>query len=475
MADIFLTNSLTRKKEKFTPISPSVVSLYTCGMTVYDFAHIGHGRKYVGDDILRRVLTFNGYKVNHVQNVTDVGHLVSDADEGEDKLEKGARKLGKTVWQVAEFFTKHFYSSMDKLNVLRPQTIAKATEHIDEQIALIMHLVDKKYAYDTPEAVYFDINKFSNYGKLFGQKLGEKRVGARKEVQTGQHKKNPADFSLWFKTIGKYKNHVMHWASPWGDGFPGWHIECSAMSMKYLGEQIDIHTGGEDHLPIHHPNEIAQSEAATGKKPFVRYWIHHAFLKVNGRKMSKSLENLFTLEDVEKRGFDPFALRYLYLTAHYKDSLNFTWQGLTSAQNALNKLRDRMVDIKAQTGRTTLSGDKNKKVDSLRSDFIKAVNDDLNTPQALALVWEVLKSSIPSSDKYDLLLYFDEVLGLGLAQIPSRLDRDKIPNEIKRMMEKREEMRKKGKFKEADKIRAEIGAKGFILEDTPKGARIKGR
>ena len=235
MNDIFLTNSLTRKKEKFTPLNPPEVGMYTCGMTVYDYAHIGHGRKYVGDDILRRTFAFNGFKVNHVQNVTDVGHLVSDADEGEDKLEKGARKLGKNVWEVSEFFTKQFYDSMDKLNVLRPTIIAKATDHIKEQVDLVNKLVDKGIAYDTPEAVYFNVIKFADYGKLFKQKLSEKRVGARKEVKTGRHKKHPADFSLWFKRVGRFKNHAMHWESPCGDGFPGWHVECSAMAMKYLG------------------------------------------------------------------------------------------------------------------------------------------------------------------------------------------------------------------------------------------------
>ncbi|MCX5636126.1 MAG: cysteine--tRNA ligase, partial [Planctomycetota bacterium] len=337
--DIYLTNSLTRKKEKFEAIAPPDVGMYTCGITVYDYAHIGHGRKYVTDDILKRVLTANGYKVKHVQNVTDVGHLISDADEGEDKLEKGAIKQGKTVWEVAEFFTKNFYESMDKLNIIRPDVICKATDHIKEQIELVQKLMDKGFAYDTPEAVYFDIAKFPKYGEAFGQKLEDKKVAARGEVQTGEHKKSPADFALWFKRVGRFENHTMHWDSPWGDGFPGWHIECSAMSMKYLGEQIDIHTGGEDHISIHHPNEIAQSEAATGKSPFVKYWLHTAFLTIDGKKMSKSLENFYTVSDVAKKDFDPLALRYLYLGAHYRDPLNFTWDSLQAAQSALVKIK----------------------------------------------------------------------------------------------------------------------------------------
>ena len=470
MADIYLTNSLSRKKEKFTPINPPKVGMYTCGMTVYDYAHIGHGRKYVGDDILRRVLAVNGFEVNHVQNITDVGHLVSDADEGEDKLEKGAKKAGKSVWEVAEFFAQHFYDSMDRLNVLRPTTIAKATEHINEQIELVRKLIDKGFAYDTPEAVYFDIEKFADYPKLFGQNVSEKKVGVRDEVKGGEHKKHPADFALWFKTVGRFANHTMHWQSPWGDGFPGWHIECSAMSMKYLGEQFDIHTGGEDHLSVHHPNEIAQSEAATGKRPFVRYWIHHAFLKVDGKKMSKSLGNLYTIEDVQDKGYEPIALRYLFLTTHYRDPLNFTWESLASAQSALEKLRLQILAAK-DGERKSLSSEKEEKIEKFRQVFIEAVNDDLNTPKALAVLWQVLKSNIPSTDKYDLALYFDEVLGLGLSELTKT--KIKIPMKAKELVAKREKLRAGGEFGEADKVRSEIRKLGFDVEDSAKGSKLK--
>jgi cysteinyl-tRNA synthetase len=281
-------------------------------MTVYDFAHIGHGRKYTMDDILRRALVYAGYNIRHVQNVTDVGHLSSDSDEGEDKLEKGAKKTGKTVWEVAEFFTNDFYHAMDTLNILRPHVIAKATDHIPEQIILVQKLIEKGLAYDTPEAVYFDVSQFPAYGSLSGQKLTDKLVAVRAEVETGSYKRNPHDFSLWFKRVGRFSDHAMHWQSPFGDGFPGWHIECSAMSMKYLGESFDIHTGGIDHIPVHHENEIAQSEGATGK-PFAKYWVHHAFLNVNGEKMSKSLGNYVRIQDVIDRGIDPLALRYFYL------------------------------------------------------------------------------------------------------------------------------------------------------------------
>ena len=465
MADIFLTNTLTHKKEKFIPINPPKVGMYTCGMTVYDYAHIGHGRKYVTDDILKRVLTVNGYEVEHVQNVTDVGHLVSDADEGEDKLEKGAAKQGKTVWEVAEFFTNNFYESMDKLNIERPNVICKATDHIKEQIELVQKLMDKGFAYDTPEAVYFDISKFPKYGGAFGQKLEDKKVAVRGEVQTGEHKKNPADFALWFKRMGRFQNHTMHWDSPWGDGFPGWHIECSAMSMKYLGEQIDIHTGGEDHISIHHPNEIAQSEASTGKTPFVKYWLHTAFLMVDGRKMSKSLNNFYTVEDVEKKGFDPLALRYLYLGAHYRDPLNFTWDSLEASQTALSKLKSQISQLHqssaGESNRTVLSEDKEMKIEEYRNEFSEAINDDLNTARGLAVLWSMLGSNIPSGDKYDLAMSFDEILGLKLNETKSI----EIPENISSLMEERDRLRSEGKFEEADKIRDRIKDAGFDVND----------
>src|SRR3989344_8936306 len=445
--------------------------MYACGMTVYDYAHIGHGRKYVGDDILRRTLVVFGYNVTHIQNVTDVWHLVSDADEGEDKLEKGAKKHGKTVWEVAKYFENHFFVTMDSLNVLRPSVICRATEHIAQQIELVLKLIEKKYAYVTPEAVYFDVEKFPEYGKAFaGQTLTEKKTAVRSEVQTGIHKKNPAYFALWFKRVGGFDNHVMYWESPWGEGFPGWHVECSAMSMKYLGEQFDIHTGGEDHLTVHHPNEIAQSEAATGKHPFVKYWVHHAFLKVDGKKMSKSLGNLYTIEDVKDKGYEPIALRYLFLTTHYRDPLNFTWESLASAQSALEKLKQQILAAKDDE-RKSLSSEKEEKIEKFRQEFIEAVNDDLNTPKALAVLWQVLKSNIPSTDKYDLALYFDEVLGLRLAELTKT--KIKIPMKAKELVAKREKLRAGGEFGEADKVRNEIRKLGFDVEDTSKGPRLK--
>ena len=436
--DLVLYNSLTKKKEVFIPIDPDNVKLYTCGITAYDYAHIGHGRKYVMDDILRRTLVYNNFKVNHVQNVTDVGHLVSDADTGEDKLEKGAAKQGKTVWEVAEFSMNNFYSSMDKLNILRPSVICRATDNIPEQIDLISKLFKNGYAYDTPEAVYFDTSKFEGYGQMFGQKIEDKKTGARDEVKTDANKRNSADFALWFKRVGHYKDHTMHWDSPWGDGFPGWHIECSAMSMKYLDEQIDIHTGGEDHLSIHHPNEIAQSEGATGKKPFSRFWMHHAFLTVDGVKMSKSLGNFYTVEDIINKNYDPIALRYLYLGTHYKKTMNFTFDALKSSQTALNNLKNLIANFKNEKERNMLSSEKNEKIEKFRQDFQEAINDDLNTPKALAVFWDTLKSNIPSSDKYDLAMSFDEVLGLKLNQESIKKE---IPENVRDLMVKRDNLR----------------------------------
>jgi cysteinyl-tRNA synthetase len=366
-------------------------------------------------------------------------------------------------------FTKHFYDSMDQLNVMRPDVVCKATDHVKDQIDLIEKIIGNGYGYDTPEAVYFNVAEFPNYGEIFGQKISEKIVAVREEVKKGNYKKNPQDFALWIKTVGEYENHSMRWESPWGVGFPGWHIECSAMSMKYLGEQFDIHTGGEDHLPIHHPNEIAQSEAATGKHPFVKYWIHHAFLMVEGRKMSKSLGNLFTLEDVAKKGFDPISLRYLFLTAHYRDPLNFSWESLKSSQTALNSIRKYVLAFKS--GRSELSPEKEEKIESFRQEFVDSLNDDLNTPKAVSVMWRVIKSNIPNADKLDLVLFFDEVFGLGLRELEEK--RLVIPKEVMDLLNQREEFRKKGEFSEADKIRKKILERGFKILDTNRGARVE--
>jgi len=460
-------NSLSRKVEGFEPIHDKKVGIYTCGMTVYDYAHIGHGRKYINDDVLRRALSYLGYTVEHVQNVTDVGHLVSDADEGEDKLEKGARKTGKTVWEVAKFYEKHFYDSMDSLNILRPNIIAKATDNIKEQIELIEKLFKNGYAYDTKEAVYFDVGKFKGYEELFGrQALEEKKTAVRKEVKSDERKRNSADFALWFKRVGRFSDHTMHWDSPWGDGFPGWHVECSAMSMKYLGEQFDIHTGGEDHIQVHHPNEIAQSEGATGKSPFVKYWVHATFLTVDGQKMSKSLGNFYTIEDVVKKGYDPIALRYLFLTAHYRKRINFTWEALEGAQQALNRLRSFVTGYKKEGDerRTVLSGEKLEKVNKFRGEFESYIADDLKIPQAVSVLWKVVKSSIPTPDKLDLVYSFDEVLGLNL----KNAEEQKLSSEVAKLVEERDRLRDVGEYDKADAIRDKLDKEfGYKVQDRP--------
>lgn len=455
---LYIYNTLTRKKEEFKPINPPNVGLYTCGPTVYGHTHIGHMSKYIGDDILRRALSSNGYNVTHVMNITDVGHLTSDEDTGEDKMEKGAKREGLTVWEVAKKYEQEFFDTMDAVNVLRPNVIARATEHVKEQIDLIKRLKEKGFTYETSSAVYFDVSKFPEYGKLSGQKLSDKKIGAREDVIVDTEKKNPYDFVLWFKRVGHFANHTMHWDSPWGDGFPGWHIECSAMSMRYLGESFDIHTGGIDHIGVHHPAETAQSEGATGKQ-FVKYWVHRVFITIDGQKMSKSLGNFYTLKDVTDKGFTPLALRYLFLTAHYRTGLNFTWEALEGAQNALNKLYDAIRNYpEPEIGCA-----------EFERRFEEAINDDLNTPQALAIMWELIKSDYPAGAKKKTLLEFDKVFGLGFDKIKPL----EIPDEIRKLVNERETARKNKDWKRSDDLRKEIENKGYAIEDTPEGSKIK--
>lgn len=454
-------NSLSRKVEKFESIEPGKVRLYTCGPTVYWSTHIGHMSKYVGDDLLKRVLTYNGYDVLHVMNITDVGHLTSDSDEGEDKMEKGAAREGLSVWEIAKKYEAEFFITMDALNVLRPNVVARATEHITDQINLIIQLQKKGFTYETAEAVYFDVAKFPDYWKLSGQQLSDKKIGVREDVVVDKNKKNPYDFVLWFKAVGRFQNHIMRWESPWGEGFPGWHIECSAMSMKYLGTTLDIHTGGIDHLGVHHPAEIAQSRGATGET-FVNYWVHRDFITVEGEKMSKSLGNFYTLKDISDRGYNPLALRYLFLTAHYRTPLNFTWGGLDGAQSALKRLYD-FVSGSEEEPKIGCAEYEQK--------FIDAVNDDLNLPKALAIVWDLIKSDCPAHAKKASLFKFDRVLGLGLREKSRR--KTEIPEEIKSLVAEREAARAGKDFARSDMIRESIEARGFILEDTSNGPKIK--
>jgi cysteinyl-tRNA synthetase len=460
-----LYNSLTRQLEPFKPIKENHVGLYTCGPTVYQFAHIGNFRAYATADLLVRTLRFDGYDVKFVMNITDVGHLTGDnagdADSGEDKLEKSARLEGKTAWEIAEFYTEAFLQDYEKLQYTMPDVLANATDHIKEQIELVERLQKKGLTYLTSDGVYFDTAKFPEYGRL--STLDQIREGARVEINEEKH--NPRDFALWkFSPPGETRH--MEWDSPWGMGFPGWHIECSAMSMKYLGETFDIHTGGVDHISVHHTNEIAQSEAATGKQ-FVNYWLHTAFMLVAGEKMSKSLGNTYTIYDLEKEGYDPLALRYIYLNVHYRQEMNFTFPALEAAQTALTRLREDFIALGEPSEKGVLEFEKR---------FSDAINDDLNMPKALAVVWELFKADALDAAKAASMLRFDEVLGLDLRNAQQYIDKKaaiKVPKEVHQLIEERNHLRKMGSYAQADQVRNKIRKLGFDIQDTKKGTEIR--
>jgi cysteinyl-tRNA synthetase len=466
-------NSLTRRVEEFVSAVPGVVKMYTCGPTIYFYPTIGNWRTYVTSDILIRVLRYVGYRVDYVMNLTDVGHLtgdnLGDADTGEDRLEKASKNEGKTAWQIAEYYGRDFVESFDRLNLIRPMTFSKATEHIKEQIELVEKIEKKGFAYRIDDGIYFDIAAYEKAGNTYGElsNLEEIKAGARVEVNP--QKRDPRDFALW-KFSPVEERRQMEWDSPWGIGFPGWHIECSAMSMKYLGEQLDIHAGGEDLKSTHHPNEIAQSEAASGVKPFCKYWLHAAFLLVDGGKMGKSRGNAFNLHDVLNRGYDPLALRYFYFSGHYRKQLNFTWEALTGAGKALTRLREqvsswegeiesRPVEIHGISGTSSCA--------EFEARFVAAIGDDLNMPEALAVVWELVKSDYPVAAKKASLLKFDEVLGLGLKN--SRTQELKktrqISDEGLELLHKRTQLRKQKKFEEADEVRKQLEAMGYEVRD----------
>lgn len=448
-----LYNTLTRSIEEFEPLEGKTVKMYACGPTVYDYAHIGHMRKYIGDDILRRTLA-QYWEVKHVMNVTDVGHLSSDADAGEDKMEKGAKKFGKTVLEVARFFEEDFLKSIKKVDVLTPTVIARATEHIEDQIALIEELEKKGYTYKTTQAIYFDVTKFPEYTKLSKQDLDDKIAGARGEVVVDSEKHHPADFALWFFTVGRFEHHALRWPSPWGEGFPGWHVECSAMAMRYLGPTIDIHTGGVDHISIHHTNEIAQSECATGQE-FVRFWIHHEHLRVDGEKMSKSKENIYTLKDLQDKGFHPLAFRYLTFQTHYRGEMNFTWESLDAAQTTLEKLYE------IASGFDEIHKDTDIEYER---DFLDALNQDLNMPKALSIMWEMLRSSkVEDRYKAATLREMDKILGLSIFENANM--RTKIPARILQMAEERDVLRRNKQFTQADHLRNRIEKMGYVVKD----------
>jgi len=479
-----LYNTLTRAVEVFSPINDSSVGLYACGLTVYDYTHLGHLRKYTFDDVLVRTLRQLGFNVKFVQNITDVGHLSSDADEGEDKLEKGAKKYNQTVWDVAHQFEEYFFYSMDLIGNARPDISCRATDHITQQLNMVLQLEKKGYTYVIDgDGVYFDTSKLSDYGKMAHLQLDKLKEGARLEINEG--KRNPTDFALWkFERPGE--NRAMVWPSPWHErSFPGWHIECSAMSIEYLGEQFDIHTGGIDHIPVHHTNEIAQAEAASGKKPFVRYWVHHNFLRVDGEKMSKSLGNFFTIDDVLERGFSPMALRLLIMGSHYRSEMNFTWDALAGAQKAWEKLISAYGKLVSATTKNSQLSKLSSQAQNSYDAFMAAMLEDLNTSSALAVVWEVIKSKeISDVEKLQLLNQFDLFLGFDFegewvlfSQQASQNDQAKkqadseLPAELTTLLDERQLARNEKRWGDADTLRAKIESLGYSLVDEIDGSQ----
>jgi cysteinyl-tRNA synthetase len=464
---LMLYNTLTRKKEVFKPIKKGFVNMYTCGPTVYKYAHIGNLRTYVFEDILKRVLVYNGFQVQHIMNITDVGHLTSDEDQGEDKIEMEAKRENKTPQEIANFYTKTFQQDLKNLNIIEPRMWCKATEHISDQISLIKKLEEKGYTYIGKNGnVYFNTAKFKNYGKLARLKLKQKALA---RIEEDSEKKNPRDFVLWFSLQGsKFKGHLLKWQSPWGEGWPGWHIECSAMSMKYLGEHFDIHCSGIDHIPIHHTNELAQSEAASGKK-FVNYWLHSNFLVFGKEKMSKSSGEFITLQNLIEKDYDSLAYRYFCLTAHYRNELLFSWQNLDSSQNAFNSIKNKVLEIKENLNRR---GADIKKIKEYKEKFEKVINDDLDMPKALALFWQALRDNkLNNAEKYALILDFDKVFGLNLDKVEKQ--QVQVPQEIQKLLEEREKARKTKDFRLADKLRDKIKKAGWQVDDTPDGPKLR--
>ncbi|AJF62588.1 MAG: Cysteine-tRNA ligase [archaeon GW2011_AR20] len=446
-------NTLTRKKEIFKPIKDKQVGIYTCGPTVYWYQHIGNLRSYILADILKKVFLYHNYKVKHVINVTDVGHLTSDADTGEDKIEMAAAKEGKKAEDIANFYWKIFREDFKKLRIAEPDIWCKATDNIKEQIELIKKLEKKGFTYKTNDGIYYDTSKFKNYGKL--AKLRVEGLEAGKRIGM-KEKKNVTDFALW-KFSEKPGLRQQEWKSPWGLGFPGWHVECSAMSMKYLGENFDIHTGGEDHISVHHTNEIAQSEATTGKK-FVNYWIHGAFLTFRGEKVSKSKGGLYTIEELERLGFKPLAYRYFCLGAHYRSPLDFTLDNLKNAQNSYERIKNIISELK----------DDKKINKKYLQEFEKAIDDNLDMPKAISILWGLLRDG-NAYGKLRTIKEMDKVFSLDL----SKKENLKIPKEIIKLVNEREKARKNKDYNESDKIRKEIRDKGYLIEDSDSGYIIK--
>ncbi len=451
-----LYDTYTRSLRDFEPLHPPEVGLYTCGPTVYDYPHIGNMRAYLFEDILKRVLIWNGYAVKHVMNITDVGHLVSDADEGEDKMEKGSARTGKSAWEIADFFAQAFKDDLALLNILEPTIWCRATDHIQEQIDTIRCIEEKGYTYRTSDGIYFDTAKQSDYGALGRLDIEGLRAGAR--IDMGE-KHNPTDFALW-KFSPKDKKRQMEWDSPWGVGFPGWHIECSAMSAKYLGPFFDIHCGGEDHITVHHTNEIAQTEACYGTR-LANFWMHCYFLQLGDEKMAKSAGGFIRVKTLFEKGYDPLVFRYFCLNALYRAKLSFSWESMESAATSLNRLRTTVIEL-AEPGMVDM--------DYLNR-FSEAINDDLNTPRALAVVWDLVRSEVPASTRKATLLKMDEVLGLDLANWQPKME--EVPEEVVTLLNARALARKEKRWADADTIRSQVTALGYEIEDTAQGPKVK--
>lgn len=458
-----LYNTMDRKVEEFVPIEEGKVGMYCCGPTVYNYAHIGNLRTYIFEDILHRTLEEAGYRVKHVMNITDVGHLTGDGDDGEDKLGKRSRETGKSVWDIAAFYTDAFFADEKALNIKRPNVVCKATDHIQDMIALIKRLEEKGHTYTAGGNVYFSIDTIDDYGKLAGQKQEDKLSGAR--IAVDGNKRNPQDFVLWF-TNSKFGEQAMMWDSPWGRGYPGWHIECSAMSMKYLGETFDIHCGGIDAIPVHHTNEIAQSEAATGHK-WVNYWCHGEFLLNDKGKMSKSSGEFLTLPVLVGHGYNALDYRYFCLGGHYRTQLKFSYEALDHAKSARERLNSMVAELKAKAKpESTIS----EKAESYKDSFFAALFNDLRCPEALAVMWKMLKdNSITEGEKLSLLYSMDKVLGLDLDKIEAKKEEKVGGEEEWKLVEERKQAKAEKNYQRADEIRKELEERGYIVKDTPQG------
>lgn len=458
---ITIYNTMSRKKEVFVPIKKGYVGIYSCGPTVYWYQHIGNMRTFISNDLIKRVFLYNGYKVKQIINVTDVGHLTSDADTGEDKMERAAKKEGKKASEIADYYFKVFRKDLEKLNILEPDVWPRASQHIKEQIDLIKSLEKKGYTYKTSDGIYFDTSKLNDYGKL--ARLNAEELRAGKRIDIGE-KKNKTDFALW-KFSDEPGVRQQEWKSPWGIGFPGWHIECSAMSSKYLGKQFDIHTGGQEHIPVHHTNEIAQSETAFGKKPWVRYWIHFAWLLFKGEKVSKSQGGLYTLSQLEEKNYDALSFRYLCLLISYRKPLNFTIESLNSSMRSYLRLKNIISELKKSKEK------KNKKnIEIAKKQFLEIINDDFNTPKGLSFLWEILRDNkLNDAEKYELALNFDKVFGLGL----NKEEKIKIPRKVEKLIKERENARERKDWKKSDELRDKINKEGYIVDDTKEGAKVR--